>query len=403
MEEPQPLLEEGQDLSKLTGPAMMDLSKYRTLFSAEPKSGQWVPWIHKLLSDVPLAQIVEDNNHVLALCEQAEVLFKNEPNTLALNVGDNEDLVLVGDVHGQFKDLAQHVLVHQAQAKDTGMPDLKYLFLGDYVDRGPQSAEVLILLLALKVEYPDKIHMIRGNHEEFQTCRIYGFSHECQSKFKDHRVFTRFNTLFTRLPLAAIVTTKAGSLFVCHGGLSPNLSLAAEIDFVNREEYEGGSGEAGEIVDGLLWSDPCESGRFRQNARGCGYLFGPDATNAFLETNQFAFLVRAHQLAMAGYSWDHNQKVLTIFSAPNYCGVNNNKGCILVLHGERPTFENLDLRSYDAVTDGPPLFTASSPSTQPKPDVNSLHAGYFDQPQEVPGGGQPGQTPHPTLADDPDL
>lgn len=378
--DPSPL-EEKENTSEFkapAGPEVVDPSTVQTLFSATPKKGQWLNWIAQLLSDVPIMDVVTDIDHLMLLCDQASNTFTDEPNMLTINVEEDKDLVMVGDVHGQFKDLSTHILSHQLKAKDAGEKDKKFLFLGDYVDRGPQSAEVLTLLLCLKVEYPDHIFMLRGNHEEFQTCRIYGFSHECTTKFKDQRPFQKFNVVFTTLPLAAAVECKAGRMFCCHGGLSPRIDLVESIQFVARTLYEGGMFEE-QIVDGLLWSDPGEKAWFHGNARGCGFLFGPEATKQFLTANKFDFIVRAHQLAMNGWSWEHDQKVLTIFSAPNYCGINNNKGGLFILHGAQESVapDDLTLVNYDSVEDAAPLFCPSSPVVGlPQPSVDAAGA-YF--------------------------
>lgn len=361
------------------GPEPVDPATLQTLFSTPPKKGQWLPWIEQLLSDVPITDIVTDLDHLMLLCDQASNTFTDEPNMLTINVEEDRDLVLVGDVHGQFKDLTTHILSHQHKAKEEGKKDKKFLFLGDYVDRGPQSAEVLTLLLCLKVEYPDLIFMLRGNHEEFQTCRIYGFSHECTSKFKDQRPFQKFNVVFTTLPLAAAVECKAGRLFCCHGGLSPRIDLVESIQFVARTLYEGGMFEE-QIVDGLLWSDPGDKPWYHGNNRGCGFLFGAEATKQFLTANRFDFIVRAHQLAMDGWNWEHDQKVLTIFSAPNYCGINGNKGGLLIIHGQQESVapENLTLVNYDSVEDVTPLFCPSSPVAPPKPSADAVGS-YFEE------------------------
>lgn len=258
---------------------------------------------------------------------------------------DTDRLVLVGDVHGQFMDLQTHIFSHQREvmlaAQDAEniatVTDYRYLFLGDYVDRGPHGVESIMLLLALKVEYPTMIYLIRGNHEESQTCRIYGFLQECKNKL-DANAWTKFTSVFTVLPLAAAVYRQEQQntvLFCCHGGLSPQLTTIPSLQFINRAEYghQFLSSEETEMVDGLLWSDPSDHEEaFRHNQRGCGHTFNEEATEKFIRDNEGVVLVvRAHQMVMEGYQWEHNGKLLTLFSAPNYCNINNNKGAIAVL------------------------------------------------------------------------
>lgn len=274
-----------------------------------------------------------------SLCETAKKVFDEEPVIINVKVESKDRLVLVGDIHGQFRDLQQHVLSTQrnVSSKKGGDSvddvDCKYLFLGDYVDRGPQGVEVITLLLALKVEYPNNVFMIRGNHEDAQVSRLYGFLTECKAKLEISS-WGRFNEVFNNIPLGATVECEGGTIFACHGGLSPNVDNIAALQFLNRADYGNGlSEDSGEAIDGLLWSDPGDHNGFRRNMRGCGYTFGSDTTAKFCENNGVSFVVRAHQMVMKGYQWEHNDKLLTLFSAPNYCGINNNKGAIAVIMG----------------------------------------------------------------------
>eukprot|EP00744_Colponema_vietnamica_P005494 GILI01008047.1.p1 GENE.GILI01008047.1~~GILI01008047.1.p1 ORF type:complete len:494 (-),score=129.59 GILI01008047.1:556-2037(-) len=277
---------------------------------------------------------------LLGLCEDAKQVFDNESVIVNVTVGPKDRLVLVGDIHGQFRDLQTHVLSHQrdtididAAASEGENVDCKYLFLGDYVDRGPQGVEVITLLLALKVEYPNNVFMIRGNHEDAQVSRLYGFLTECKNKLEPSS-WGMFSEVFCNIPLGATVECETGSFFCCHGGLSPNVDSIEALQFLNRADYGHSLGEdGGEAIDGLLWSDPGEHKGFRRNMRGCGYTFGSDTTSKFCELNRVSFVCRAHQMVMAGYQWEHDQKLLTLFSAPNYCGINHNKGAIAIVLG----------------------------------------------------------------------
>jgi diadenosine tetraphosphatase ApaH/serine/threonine PP2A family protein phosphatase len=188
--------------------------------------------------------------------------------------------------------------------------------MGDFVDRGPHGVEVLMLLFALKVEFPHMIYMLRGNHEDSQTSRIYGFFTEVRDKFDgDESMWCLFNTVFCSLPLAAKVIAPRRKFMCVHGGLSPLLGDLDEVGGINRHEYGGGSLDptSESIVDGLLWSDPSdEMDDFEQNERGCGYIFGVDATKDFCRRSGLDFICRAHQLSMEGYCYTHDDKCLTL-------------------------------------------------------------------------------------------
>ena len=292
-----------------------------------------------------------------SLCEDAKKAFDEEQVIINVTVAAQDRLVLVGDIHGQFRDLQRHVLSAQRNVSSNkggdsaeGV-DCKYLFLGDYVDRGPQGVEVITLLLALKVEYPNNVYMIRGNHEDPQVSRLYGFLTECKAKLEISS-WGRFNEVFGNIPLGATVECEKGSFFACHGGLSPNVDSIAALQFLNRAEYGNGlCEESGEAIDGLLWSDPGEHNGFRRNMRGCGYTFGTDTTAKFCEVNGVSFVARAHQMVMEGYQWEHNHRLLTLFSAPNYCGINNNKGAIAVVMGSSAHAAHLAARGAEGSDD----------------------------------------------------
>lgn len=485
------------------------------------------------------------------LCEDAKSILSKEPTVLDLCVSDADDFVFVGDIHGQFNDLLHSVLSVQLArsasvsrkgtkvatqpgqrmdgeedsgelssplpiaatptlsstlapvSSSTAVPRhhddshgfgqdagkiIRFLFLGDYVDRGPRGLEVIVLLLALKIEYPQHVFLLRGNHEEAQTNRLYGFFDECRAKFfmahhaRDHMsvvepgcdgacssliqrspinvakeavgaechnshqhfshlegecathlpgtsgsnrsnnssaevhssladtdadAWMSFNATFCWLPLAAVVCCCAGSFFCTHGGLSPTLRRITQLHRLKRETYGTGlcetitsplsSGcsvtsspersprgiygstastrEPNQIIDGLLWSDPSDHGTgCHVNVRGCGYSFGVDVTRRFLDANcgyaasqpsslraegskdneeekrscpgsapprnaqygksqRMHFIMRAHQCVKAGFQWSQEGLMVTLFSAPNYCGVNGNKGAIAMLRG----------------------------------------------------------------------
>ena len=290
------------------------------------------------------------------LCEDVMDTLNEEPSLLSIDITAPppasatghpaptavSPLVVVGDIHGQFHDMVTHVLSQQYD-RPAGAPDRRFLFMGDFVDRGPHGVEVLMMLFALKVEFPHMFYMLRGNHEDSQTSRIYGFFSEVRDKFEgDEIVWCTFNTVFCSLPLAAKVVAPRRKFMCVHGGLSPLLGDLDEVGGINRHEYGGGSLDptSESIVDGLLWSDPSdEMDDFEQNERGCGYIFGVDATKDFCRRSGLDFLCRAHQLTMEGYCYTHDDKCLTVFSAPNYCGLHDNKGAIMIVDGESLTFK----------------------------------------------------------------
>jgi serine/threonine-protein phosphatase PP1 catalytic subunit len=197
---------------------------------------------------------------------------------------------VVGDIHGQFPDLIRLF------KKGGFPPDQKYLFLGDYVDRGRQSVETIILLLCFKIKYPNKIYLLRGNHECATINRIYGFYDECKRKFS-MKLWKVFSECFNILPVSAVIENK---IFCTHGGISPDLNGISQIEKIKRPQEVP---EEGVLCD-LLWSDPEEGLEgWENNERGVSYIFGEDCVGKFLSDNDLDLICRAHQVVEEGYEF----------------------------------------------------------------------------------------------------
>ena len=252
---------------------------------------------------------------VKLLCEKAKEIFIEESNVQKIVA----PLTICGDIHGQFDDLTELFI------KGGKCPETKYLFMGDFVDRGFNSVETFLLLLALKVRYPDRITLIRGNHETRQITQVYGFYDECMRKYGSINVWRYCTEIFDYLPISAIIDQK---IFCIHGGLSPTIDTIDEIKNIDRKQEVPHDG----AMCDLLWSDPEQDQKgFGISPRGAGYLFGEDVVKTFEEINKINLIARAHQLVMEGYKMMFNQKLVTIWSAPNYCYRCGNMASILKL------------------------------------------------------------------------
>ena len=236
------------------------------------------------------------------LVSKAKEVLSKEDNVQAVSA----PVTICGDVHGQFHDLLE---LFKIGGK---CPDTNYLFMGDYVDRGYHSIETLCLLLLLKIRYPTRIYLTRGNHESTEITQLYGFYDECVQKFGNANVWKMFTDLFNYLPISAIVENK---IFCLHGGLSPDIET---IDEIRRLDRRRDVPRSGAMCD-LLWSDPEERLGWGVSPRGAGYIFGSDISKKFTQRNNLMMVNRAHQLVMKGYNWSHEKLVCTLFSAPNYC------------------------------------------------------------------------------------
>ena len=252
---------------------------------------------------------------VKLLCEKAKELFIEESNVVIIDA----PITICGDIHGQFDDLTELFV------KGGKCPETNYLFMGDFVDRGFNSVETFLLLLALKVRYPDRITLIRGNHETRQITQVYGFYDECMRKYGSINVWRYCTEIFDYLPISAIIDEK---IFCIHGGLSPTIDTIDEIRNIDRKQEVPHDG----AMCDLLWSDPDQDQKgFGISPRGAGYLFGEDVVNTFEEINKIDLIARAHQLVMEGYKMMFGGKLVTIWSAPNYCYRCGNMASILKL------------------------------------------------------------------------
>lgn len=269
-----------------------------------------------------------DSYEVGELCYAAEQIFMHEPTVLQLKA----PVKVFGDLHGQFGDLMRLFDEYGFPSTAGDITYIDYLFLGDYVDRGQHSLETITLLLALKIEYPENVHLIRGNHEAADINALFGFRLECIERMGENDgiwAWTRFNQLFNYLPLAALIEKK---IICMHGGIGRSINSVEQIEKLERPITM----DAGSIIlMDLLWSDPTENDSvegLRPNARGPGLVtFGPDRVTDFCKRNKLQLIIRAHECVMDGFERFAQGQLITLFSATNYCGTANNAGAILVV------------------------------------------------------------------------
>lgn len=254
-----------------------------------------------------------DKRDIQAICRDARQVFLGESMCLEISA----PLCVVGDVHGQFEDLLRIF-------KFKGFPPgQRYLFLGDYVDRGKHSVETITLLFCYKIRYPDCVYLLRGNHESQSLNQIYGFYDECKRRYSS-KLWKTFVDCYSCMPVAAIVSNR---VFCCHGGLSPSLTSIEDINNLPRPTDIPAAG----LLCDLLWSDPDRSYGWNKSNRGVSWVFGSDIVERFLLRHDFDLICRAHQVVEDGYELFAKRQLVTIFSAPNYCGVYDNAGATMYI------------------------------------------------------------------------
>jgi serine/threonine-protein phosphatase PP1 catalytic subunit len=248
------------------------------------------------------------------LIDKSTILLKESKMMLELEA----PVKICGDIHGQYYDLLR-IFEHCGYPGET-----TYLFLGDYVDRGKQSLETVCLLLAYKIKFPNKVNLLRGNHESSVTNRIYGFYDECKRRY-NVKLWRSFTDLFNYLPVVALIDEK---ILCMHGGLSPDLRNLSQINDLPRPTEIPDSG----LLCDLLWSDPDKDiTDFEENDRGVSVIFGEKMVQEFNRRNDLDLIIRAHQVVDEGYEFFANRQLITIFSAPNYCGEFDNSAGILIV------------------------------------------------------------------------
>lgn len=284
---------------------------------------------------------------LIKIIDDASQIMSKEPNLLQVGVPST----VIGDIHGQLFDLFQ---MFECSGYPDEKPNMNYIFLGDYVDRGDRSIEVLILLYALKINYPNRIFLLRGNHECKRMTEYFTFELECKKRYSEELFNSSVNS-FKSLPLAAILNEQ---FFCVHAGISSELISLDQINQIDR--FVVNTPSNGIFCD-LLWSDPdndydskvltavnsTELFSFNMDRR-CSEFYSYQAVLNFLNMNDLLCVIRGHQPQDSGYRMyktnteTHFPTLITLFSAPNYCHTYQNKAATLIYDGELFNIKQFD-------------------------------------------------------------
>ena len=288
-------------------------------------------------------------NHILS---KAATLLAEEKNIVSIQVPSNGKLVIIGDLHGEFKDFFSILKFFEIIPKE----NLFFLFNWDFVDRGKEGFQVLIVLLMLKICFPKYVFLNRGNHEDSEICLEFGFENEMKDKGRETFLAMIVENIFPALPIAHIISDQ---IFVVHGGISSmerdsstegissterirlddfntkfDRKLSVKVCKALPKSYK-------KVLYDLLWSDPSnDSVKFTAGVRGDSQImFNSEATEEFLKENGLSLLIRSHQSSYSGYFLMHNDRCLTIHSHLSYIDWTKSDGSFAVFTSESQSIE----------------------------------------------------------------
>jgi len=291
--------------------------------------------IDKWIADVEQKKFLPEREFH-TLCDMVKDILGEESNVQPVST----PVTVCGDIHGQFPDLLKLFETGGSIASGT-----RYIFMGDYVDRGMFSLETFTYLLLLKVRWPDRITLLRGNHESRQITQVYGFYEECLQKYGNSNPWKWCTQVFDYLTVAALID---GRIICVHGGLSPDIRTIDQIrsSIPRKQEIP----HDGPFCD-LVWSDPEEVDGMTPSNRGAGYLFGASVVREFVEVNKLDLISRSHQLVQEGYKFffPPDNLLVTVWSAPNYCYRCGNIAAIMQVD----TDHNRNFLTFEAVDQSP--------------------------------------------------
>lgn len=256
----------------------------------------------------------------------ARTLLSAQPSLIRLK----GSTLVIGDLHGDLRAATSAVNIFRSK----GYTNL--IFLGDYVDRGPDSLPVLELLIGEMLKDPEHVHLLRGNHETLWVNDEHGFKDEL-SRRKVLDLHMPINDVFSLLPVAAVIDNL---VFAVHGGVPEGKSTLDDIKAIKKGTLEPNE-RHDKLLLGLMWNDPKEEikGFGPNDYRGYMRTFGVDVFKAFLEKNGLEKMVRGHQRWMDGYRYFFDEKLLSVFSCASYCPKVHTKASLV----EGTTFTIIEL------------------------------------------------------------
>ena len=334
----------------MNGVAAKILAAYEDLMSLDPSQ------VEEIGVSIPIPYF--DAEVLTELCYTTMGFLKKSPILETIK----PPVYVIGDLHGNIFDLLR---ILNATGKP---PNVQLLFLGDYVDRGDFSIEVVTLLFALYCMFPMNVTLLRGNHEFQCLNATYGFQDEVTSRYPGTELYETFNSVFWYLPLAATI---GGTIFCVHGGLSPNLKTIEQVSSIAKPVLAYND----ELISDLVWSDPCEdTATYKQGIRGSGVQFGHDAAAEFLDKHQMKHIFRAHQCVQMGLAKSFKNLLYTVFSCSCYAEATDNRCGLIFVTSDPDKFQMFSLPPFHQMPRSATNFVDKS-NSEGQEELDWTHSG----------------------------
>jgi hypothetical protein len=274
--------------------------------------------------------ILLDKNYISNLITEALNQLKASSPLIKLR----SPVKIFGSINGQYNDLMRYFSLFGRPSELKGdIESCDYLFLGNFTNRGAFSLETVCLLLALKIKYNGHFHLLRGNQEDIEISKLYGLADECKEKLKEdinqpNSIFQQLCNLFEYLPLAAVINNQ---IFCAHSGISKNGLYLKEIQRLTFPIKI----KSCQIAKDLLWNTPniYENTNFNKlfPIEYKPEQFNANSLDTLFNNNKLKLMIRSHDVCQKGIGNCFGDRLITIFSSTNYCGVYQNAGAIIFI------------------------------------------------------------------------
>ena len=297
-------------------------------------------WYDKKMEEIH-SNLPFTDNEIIELIEGVKPILEKDHSLIRIR----SPCKIFGNLYGIYNDLMRYFESYGNPSDNNQMGDItvmQYIFLGDFCDRGYNSLEIIFLLFALKIKYPEFIYLIRGHHEDRYINQDYGLGKECLERLSDDirdpfSIFANINKTFDLLPFGVLVDN---NILLVHGGIGSSINTLEDIDCIKRPidvVHNVTNNEQLKVID-LLWSEYCDDienidANVERDKLKKGFIvkYGKNRLNKFLDENKINLLITSHQFVKGGFTTFNNDKLLIVFSATNYMNQFANVGAMITI------------------------------------------------------------------------